>query len=281
MWRRVLWVAVVAAGCGGTTQQQGTVKPWDKNGDGLVGACEGLSQSACGASPNCEYAVFVCDAIACADPNSCVNTCPADECRPKLPPPPPSCEQLPTSVCHLFPQCVLTTQTVCWGNGSNPEAVDDKDSAGSAPVPPLDPNGSSSGCGGGGGGCNTTTVCSTRPTDCGSRSLATCANDGKCEVETWACLAVCEDDGKGGCLPCNAPPDRCVPAHHVPPPEPRPACSGIATRDACTAAGCEVREWECAQVCIFQGDGGCEPCGFSCDAPAPALDGGSAPPHQP
>ncbi|MBX7102198.1 MAG: hypothetical protein K1X89_31065 [Myxococcaceae bacterium] len=272
MWRRALWVAVVAAGCGKAAPV--TEKPWDKNGDGLVGACEGLSQPACGAAPNCEYAQYVCDAIACSDPNSCVNTCPADECRPKLPPPPPACEQLSPGACHLFPQCVLSTQTVCWGNAGSAGGLDDKDSAGSAPVPPIDPNGV--GCGG--GGCTTSTVCVTRPTDCGSRSLATCANDGKCELESWACLAVCEDDGHGGCKPCPAPESRCVPVHRAPPPDPRPTCGGIATREACSAAGCEVREWECAQVCLVESDGGCAPCGFSCDAPA-ALDGGSAPPH--
>ncbi len=60
-------------------------------------------------------------------------------------------------------------------------------------------------------------LCVTKPTHCETRSIDQCLPADGCQVEQFACLAICEDDGNGGCLPCNAPPPRCVAMAAQPP----------------------------------------------------------------
>lgn len=53
--------------------------------------------------------------------------------------------------------------------------------------------------------------CLPRPASCEALDQQACEADARCEYVQYACPAVCIDDGRGGCLPCNAPPSHCQP----------------------------------------------------------------------
>lgn len=329
--RHVAWVVVALAGCGVPAAGE---KPWDQNGDGLVGTCEGLSKPSCSTTPGCRAEELACD-LACRDDGkggclpcdayACVPTTPADACknlnpaqcaanpaceleqaaclaiceddgkggckpcpavticRPKQPAPPFSCGQIPTGACKIFPQCELKSVTVCSGSagpssgsGGAPAPEADFAPPEKKPAPPVQPD---AGCG---QTCHVVLTCVDRqgPT-CENRSPNTCEADGKCRLESWACPAICIDDGKGGCQPCTAPPPRCVPNIPLPPPPPPSRCLNQPTRAACSAAGCQVVESVCQAICAPAKDGGgCDvPCTprWSCQEPTTAVDAGTPP----
>lgn len=227
----------------------------------------------------------------CAPPTPrCVPVTPVDECGARDP-----------NVCSIDGRCELLQQTpvcdvICAPDGTCPPCLDE--TVRCVPVSPPDlcfsrdinscevdgrcvvqawacpaictPDGN--------GGCEpcdappVACVPAPVPDVCGSRDLATCSIDGQCRVESWACPAVCIDDGQGGCLPCNTPPDACVPV------QPVDRCEGL-DRASCSAVGCTVIELACTLECRDDGHGGCLPCAaFLCSGGDPGLDGGSAPP---
>jgi len=107
------------------------------------------------------------------------------------------------------------------------------------------------------------------PDLCAGRDLSSCESDGQCALESWACPAVCIDDGDGGCRPCDAPPAACVP---VVPPLPVDGSCRDRNPFACDSdPRCQL-ELVCAAVCIDDGDGGCAPCPATCVARA-SCDG--------
>ena len=70
---------------------------------------------------------------------------------------------------------------------------------------------------------------------CEGLSDAQCSTRSDCRVEQLACLAICIDDGRGGCLPCPQQ-TRCV---TVPPTQP-PACSTLDIATCRTRTDCAV-----------------------------------------
>ncbi|GMU62111.1 MAG: hypothetical protein AMXMBFR34_38740 [Myxococcaceae bacterium] len=238
---RRLWLGavVVLGACGG---EHGGTSPWDQNQDGLVAACEGLNQSACETDPGCEY-VFAACTMDCRDDGhgGCLPCDALSFCRPIAPAPPPDCSALPVPLCGLVPACELVVQQVCTGVTPLPEDPS---------VPPQPRCGVPD-------ECTTITTCGNRrPPVCEGLSGDACLSVPGCalEVADWACPAVCEDDGHGGCLPCPMPPSRCV---TVPPPD---VCG---TRDPSNCGGdglCTVELWACPAGCEDDGHGDCKPC---------------------
>ncbi|MEW5742828.1 MAG: hypothetical protein AB1938_28180 [Myxococcota bacterium] len=261
MMRR-LWVvgAVALSACG--AGNDGSV-PWDQNHDGLITSCEGLSQAACEADASCEYVIAVCTQECRDDGNGGCLPCNAQSfCRPIAPPPPPDCGALPVALCGLVPACQVVTQEVC--SGVTP--------------PPEDPAVPAHRCGVP-DGCTTISVCANRaPPRCEDLAVDACLTVPGCALEelAWACAAVCEDDGHGGCLPCPAPPStlRCV---TIPPPD---VC-GSRDPSNCGIDGlCTLESWACPAICEDDGHGGCLPCQTPpprCVAVTPSTGGGSTP----
>lgn len=258
MKNRILMVvsAVVAVGCGGGKVGQ----PWDQNHDGLVEACEGLDRYSCGATSGCHGEAVAClavcvddgaggcsspcsedfrcvperceelDAAQCsADPRCVLEAAPVceiacltgEDCPPcaqpqpvcRTRPPADDCSQRPFETCGVDSRCEVRAVTVCAheGGGGTPPAD-----------PGIAPGEPAPGCG---GDCTTTLQCAPRlvENDCAARDADRCEADGACRLVAYACAAVCEDDGNGGCKPCPLPPVSCVPADDVPvapPPEP-------------------------------------------------------------
>lgn len=242
---------VVLAGCG----EKG-LHTWDKNRDGLVAACEGLNRLACDVTPGCHGVELACLAICRSDGQGGCLPCDDFQCLPNTTPPPPKpngpeCALLPVGVCAFVPACEVKDITVCTVNHA---AEDTKGGCGL-----VDPGGCTTtqicaqrvghSCEGTpaasclsnpacelqngpvcevaclpGSACppcaTPSPICVTKSVGCEARSIDQCASEAGCMVESFACLAICEDDGNGGCLPCAAPPSRCV---AIPPPATTPA----------------------------------------------------------
>lgn len=151
--------------------------------------CEALPVSACLSQPGCslENDGYACE-LAPADPaNPGLRDCAAQQ-RCVTTRPPDICSARDVNQCANDGRCVVEAwdcAAVCIGNGDG----------GCLPCPAPAPR------------C----VPAPAPDVCGNRSPSQCESDRRCRLERWACPAVCQDDGDGGCLPCNAPPDRCVP----------------------------------------------------------------------
>jgi len=246
---RNLWIAVVAtavfAGC--NAAPDGT-KPWDQNHDGLITACEGLNHDSCLATPGCEAEAVYCTMV-CRDDGlgGCLPCDATETCRP-VPTPVPDCSALPPVLCGLVPACQVVTQELCTGV-REPEPVDPT-------MPPqhdcLTPP-----------ACQVIQLCVNRlPPACESLPADACLSHPGCALEAvgYGCAAVCEDDGHGGCRPCEPPPDlpapRCV---TVAP----PSCESVPLDRCSLTPGCYVEDqanFACAAVCEDDGDGGCKPC---------------------
>ncbi len=246
-----------------------------------VGVCETF----CAPGGNCSP---------CAPPSAprCVPVTPVDECGAR-----------DANVCSIDGRCVLEAGPVCdvacAPDGSCPPCANP--TVRCVPVTPIDHCGSRDlnacevdgrcvvqawACPAickpdGNGGCEPcdappiACVPAPVPDECGSRDLASCSLDGRCQVESWACPAVCIDDGNGGCLPCNAPPDACVPV------QPVDRCEGL-DRFTCGAVGCTVIELACTLECRDDGQGGCLPCdAFVCSSGGDSGSGGGSVPPRP
>lgn len=328
--KRMAWAvgAMLVAGCAGGAVE----RPWDKNRDGLVQACEGLSPAGCAATPGCEGQQLACtlecrsdgqggclpcDSFAClpkpsvdcgtlddaqcaadprcelGDPPVCLAVCEDDGtggCKPSPcdtvarchSKPPFDCSQLPVGLCSFIPACQVVTDTYCLGVAGGPTAPDAFDGGqprcgnddptchtvqrceNRQPLPPLTCEqlplqacAATPGCAVESGGAVCDVAClpgsncppcaqpqpprcvTVAPVGCASRDTSRCAADGACMLESFACPAVCDDDGKGGCKPCDAPPPRCV---ELPAPPPTSGTCEAILGDpvACQAAGCTV-----------------------------------------
>jgi len=262
--------------------------------------CESLSTSACLSHPGCalEGSDVAC-AIAC-DANGNCPPCAVPQERCVTAPPPDVCGARDANTCAMDGRCVLEQgplcDALCDPNGNCPPCA--VPSVRCVPAPPVDECGArdQNSCAadercmlepGPLCVCSSDGVCppcaapSVRcvpvpPVDvCAGRDPNTCEVDGRCVIQAWACAAVCQDDGHGGCLPCTAPPPQCVPA-------PVSRCEGIDDANACTAAGCTVMGLgvACPAVCQDDGHGDCLPCkSFVCvDG---ATSGGGTPPPSP
>lgn len=248
MKNRILMVvsAVLAAGCGGGKVGQ----PWDENRDGLIAACEGLDRYSCSATPGCHEEPLACIAL-CVDDGKggCGSPC-ADTFRCV----PDRCEDLDAASCSADPRCILESTPVCeiacLGTDC-PPCAQPRDSCRTRPpsddcsARPFETCSVDSRCevrevvvceghGGGGttrpgdqsiapgcgGGCTATLQCAPRivESDCATRDVDSCENDGSCRLIAYACPAICQDDGNGGCKPCALPPIACVPADDGPTP---------------------------------------------------------------
>jgi hypothetical protein len=233
---------VVLVGC---SAADGT-RPWDQNHDGLVSACEGLNHDVCVATPGCEVEPLYCT-MECRDDGhgGCMPCAASELCRPVAPPPVPDCSNLPVALCRLVPACEVMTQTLCTGV-REPEPTDPS-------VPPQH------GCIGPPDQCQTIELCVNRqPPLCESLPADTCLSQPGCALAQpeIACLAICEDDGQGGCgcLPCPAPPPRCV---SVP-----TSCEALSADTCHSVPGCALiqEDYACPAVCEDDGMGGCLPC---------------------
>lgn len=242
---RKLWTMTVAvvvlAGCQGA--KDGT-KPWDQNQDGLVTACEGLNHDTCVATAGCQLQPVYC-LQACSDADGCLPCDGVDLCVPVAPPPPPDCSQLPVALCEFVPACEVQTAQLCTGVRGSDDAA----------TPGME-----GGCMGPPDACQTIQLCVNRlPPTCESLSVDACLSQPGCALEelAWACAAICEDDGHGGCLPCPAPPQteaRCV---TVAP----PSCDTVPLDRCATTPGCYVEDRAaCPALCQDDGAGGCLPC---------------------
>ena len=236
----------------------------------------------------CETTANPCfrDAANCGAP---APTCspPAPRCVPA--PPPDVCGSRDENTCTIDGRCVLEVAicaAVCSPDGSCPPCANPSARCVPAPVEGVCDGRDENTCASDGqcmlipgpeclcspdGACppcaSPSVMCVPVPvTDvCSTRDLNTCAIDGQCMVQAWACPAVCNPDGNGGCEPCDAPPAACVPAYTLPPSR----CEGL-DRLSCAAAGCEVIELglACPAVCVDDGHGGCLPCkDFVCSEP--------------
>ncbi len=264
--------------------------------------CEQLSVDVCLARPGCaleatttDIACFAeCDSAGncrCATPQSsrCVTLPAPDVCStrdPNVCSIDGHCVLEPGAACEVFcapgancspcapptPRCVpVTPPDLCRSRDLNSCEVDGRCVVRAWACPAIctpDGNGGCEPCDAPPVACVPAPV----PDVCGSRNLATCSIDGQCRVESWACPAVCTDDGHGGCLPCNTPPDACVPVQQV------ERCEGL-DRATCSAVGCTVIELACTLECRDDGHGGCLPCtGFVCSGSDSGSGGGGAPP---
>jgi len=109
----------------------------------------------------------------------------------------PGCESTPVSSCTANPSCQLEYGAVC----------EVACMPGSTCPPCATPQ----------------ARCVTRPsTTCELRSIDQCTASPGCMIESSYCSLVCEDDGKGGCLPCPGT-SRCVSVVGGTTPPPQPA----------------------------------------------------------
>ena len=230
---RNTWIASIVVLVGGCAGGLGT-SPWDQNHDGLVGACEGLNRWACGATSGCEGEELACAAVCRDDGKGGCLPCPEDfRCVPT------GCEKLAVGLCGLASACSVQTKTVCSGVAHSEGAPEAGCGGGCTTVQVCATRPVQS--------CESTSVasctanpacrleqgpvceiaclgtecplcatasqrCVTRPVDdaCASLSDAACTASAGCRLEGAVCSLVCEDDGKGGCLPCPNAPTRCV-----------------------------------------------------------------------
>ncbi len=106
---------------------------------------------------------------------------------------------------------------------------------------------------------------------CEGLNQGACAATSGCRGEELACLAICQSDGNGGCLPCDA--FQCVPTT----PSLPPSCESRDVASCSADPRCELitndsglrveAPTDCVAVCIDKGDGGCE---SACSTPPPA-----------
>lgn len=287
---RNVWVAsivVLAAGCTGS-------QAWDKNRDGLVGACEGLNRIACELSPGCKGQSLACIAVCvddgkggcgspCPDDFACVpkaqprcedlnphqcssdkrcvvstavcvaiclddgsggcKPCPATVCMPREPEPQPqpACGLIPIGVCPLVPACHVETQTACTASAGG--------------TGHSEPGAPEAGCG---GGCTSTQLCvNTVPVNCESIAVASCTANPSCEVEYGGVCEIACLPGSA-CPPCATPTARCVARH-------TPSCEELSVIECGSRPTCRVESYACPAVCEDDGKGGCKPC----NVPAP------------
>ena len=211
-------------------------------------SCESLTAHQCANDPRC--VVSLATSPGACPPNAFCETSAVSVCQTK-PPSTPDCALIPVGVCSLVPACEVQDITVCSvepdhgiGNqkptagcfpsctttqicaarttasceGRPPAActADPKCELQTGPVCEIAclPGQACPPC------ATPTQLCVTKPSHCESRSIDQCLPADGCQVEAFACLAICEDDGNGGCLPCDAPPPRCV-AMTAQKPEPR------------------------------------------------------------
>lgn len=219
-------------------------------------ALEGSVSTSSGSSDPAEGAPALCD-LAC-DANGVCSPCgiPQPQQRCVTLPPPDLCGGRDANTCTLDGQCMLESaplcDVACDFDGNCPPCT--SPSPRCVAVPPTD--------------------------DCAARDANSCEVDGRCVVEAWACAAICQDDGHGGCVPCDVPPPSCVPA---PAPSPTPApsrCEGL-DQNTCVAAGCVLTQLDCSTECRDDGQGGCLPCAAYTCTETPLVDGGGTPPPAP
>ena len=208
-------------------------------------ACSTLNAQQCSADPRCISDSVVCGAVCRDDGKGGCLPCGGSVCRDRDPT--PSCALVPLNSCASIPACEVRIETVCTAtghdlplNGNSNEPTAGCGGGGSCistevcvnkPVQTCETTGVASctanpSCELANGPvcevacspnapcppCATPAVrCVTREAlSCESRSLVECTSKAGCMVEAYACPAICEDDGKGGCKPCNAPPSHCV-----------------------------------------------------------------------
>jgi hypothetical protein len=214
--------------------------------------CTSLNAQQCQADPRCVVTL----ALGACPPNAFCDTSAVPVCQNKPPNPNPDCSLIPVGACALVPACEVQDLTVCSVTHAAGQEDDAAPKCGvlppggctttqictnKAPVACEDlaadactanpncelqngpvceiaclPNQPCPPC------ATPTPICVTRPSHCETKPVDQCATEDGCMVETFACPAICEDDGNGGCLPCNAPPARCVDLP-APQPEPLPA----------------------------------------------------------
>lgn len=162
-----------------------------------VDSCSGLDVAACSARSDCQVEeVGVCPA--CAPGSPCPPCTTTFVCVSR--PPVDKCSVLDVATCRVTPECEVQSVGVC---------------------PACTPGGNCP-------PCTTTEICVSAPSRCYRLDEQSCSADPSCRLETWACPAVCIDDGMGGCLPCQVPPPSCVPNDPTPVPGPVPLDGGVA-----------------------------------------------------
>jgi len=141
--------------------------------------CLELSEKTCTLNPGCQWDQPVCPAVCEDDGKGGCKPCPAQgACHAKQP---PACQQL-TDV-----QSCSTRMDCEWDQLVCPAVCEDDGKGGCKPCPTQ-------------GACR-----AKLPPACQQLTdVNSCSTRADCEWEALACPAVCEDDGKGGCLPCNA-----------------------------------------------------------------------------
>lgn len=155
--------------------------------------------------------------------------CPDPTCT--IPPSVP-CQNLSEKVCTLNPNCRLK---VLWCSGTTTVCPDGQTC--DEPPPPTEE-------------CEYTCIpklpllCEelTDEQQCKARS--------DCEWGQWVCPAICQDDGKGGCLPC---PSTCYTKQP-------PICQDLDEQQCKARPDCEWDTLACTMECIDDGKGGCLPC---------------------
>jgi len=205
--------------------------------------CAKLGATVCPLSSECRLKELWCDQATCACA-ACEKgkTCPPCDCPPPackyacVPKLPLLCEELSTgNACGARADCEWTdTDCAC------PAICQDDGKGGCVPCPPC------------GKSCRTKV-----PAICQQLDVAQCLGRSDCQWETPACPAICQDDGKGGCLPCDAE-GGCMPKNPVKPPcppQPTPSptyCPGGKIVETTDANGCVI-----GFTCAIPDDNGC------------------------
>lgn len=154
-----------------------------------VDFCSGLDPAVCASVPGCVVqSTGVCPACDPASGVACPPCTTTDVCV--MGQPADTCAGLDVAACAARSDCALEELTAC------PACL-----PGEA-CPP----------------CTSQFVCvpAAPPSPCLGLDVAACTADARCEVVTYACTTDCRDDGRGGCLPCEAPPPSCQPRHDEP-----------------------------------------------------------------
>jgi hypothetical protein len=168
--------------------------------------CSNLPVALCQLLPACEVVTqTMCTGVREPEPtdpsvppqHGCIG--PPDQCQTIqtcVNRPMPSCESLPVDACLAHAGCALAQQAIAC-----PAVCQDDGNGGCVPTP-----------------CQETQErCVSIAPSCETRSPDTCLSTPGCALQQsdYACPAVCEDDGHGGCLPCPQPEPRCVPTGPV------------------------------------------------------------------
>ncbi len=158
-----------------------------------------------------------------------------------------SCGSLNKNECSARSDCHVV-QTKCAG-ATCPDAVCEANSSGSGTAGPGTPT-------------------TPPPPPCELLETPACEARPDCEVVDFACPAVCIDDGKGGCKPCETPGAQC--RERTPPVS---ECGALDEAHCAANPKCEVVVWACTLECRDDGQGGCLPC----KAPGPVCQERPAP----